>query len=233
MSAVLTHQPPAPTVEVTDAVKRYRDGRREIVAVDRLTLAVDAGSLLAVTGPSGSGKTTLLGILGGLITPTSGDARICGRSVVRLRDHHRARWRRAHVGFVLQDLALIDGMTVLENALLPLAPRGGASSADVAQARTRLAHFGLADRVEVKARTLSGGERQRAAIVRALAHDPDVLLLDEPTAHLDQDNVSRVVGMLAELRDAGRTIVVATHDPRLYDAPAVDRAVRLVDGRLG
>ena len=117
-----------PVVVAEEVVKRYFDGGRRVLAIDGVSLEVAAGELVVLMGPSGSGKTTLLGHLGGLITPTKGDVKVAGRSVVHMRDHHRTAWRRRHVGVVFQELMLVPGMSLLENVLLPLAPLGGAGS---------------------------------------------------------------------------------------------------------
>lgn len=221
-----------PALEVVEVKKRYRDGSRTVEAVAGVTLEVARGTLEVLRGPSGSGKTTLLGILGAMITPSSGQVRVLGQEVTHLRDHHRTALRRERVGFVFQELSLIDGMSVRENVLLPLVPLGGARAAHVERARTLLARFGLDDRMDRRVETLSGGERQRAAIARALILSPAVLLLDEPTAHLDTENAKAVVDVLAQLRDEGTTVVAATHDPRLAEDPRVDRTRVMRDGRL-
>ncbi len=223
----------AAIVSVTDAHKRYADGEAFVDALAGVTLAVPRGVLWALRGPSGSGKTTLLGVLGGLVTPSSGDASIRGESIVRLRDHHRTRLRREVVGFVFQELGLLSGMTVLDNVLLPLVPEGGPTRADLEAVRASLERFGLAARARTPVERLSGGERQRVAIARALVGRPAVLLLDEPTAHLDGKHAREVVDLLVSLRDdGGRTIVAATHDPRLAEDPRVDRVLDMADGRL-
>lgn len=219
-------------LEAVEVKKRYRDGSRTIEAVAGVSLGVAAGTLEVLRGPSGSGKTTLLGILGAMITPTSGQVRVLGTEVTHLRDRHRTALRRERVGFVFQDLSLIDGMSVRENVLLPRVPLGGARGEDVERAVSLLVRFGLESKVETRAERLSGGERQRAAIARALILSPPVLLLDEPTAHLDTESALAVVALLAELRDEGTTIVAATHDPRLAEDPRVDRQRVMRDGLL-
>ena len=168
-------------------------------------------------------KTTLLGILGGMVAPTSGSVSILGDEVTHLRDHHRTALRRERIGFVFQELQLIEGMTVLENVTLPLVPLGGATKEHVARARALLERFGLGKEIDARAERLSGGQRQRAAVARALMLAPKILLLDEPTAHLDTENARRVVDLLCELRDEGTTIVAATHDPRFAQDERVDR----------
>lgn len=221
-----------PIIALTEVTKRYFDGAQRVVAIDSVSVELERGVLVVIRGPSGSGKTTLLGIAGGLITPTSGDVKIAGESVVHMRDHHRTRWRRKHVGVVFQELALIPRMTLLENVLLPLAPLGGASKEVQARASQLLERFGLADKAQTAIQRLSGGERQRGALARALITDAEILLLDEPTAHVDVDNAELMISTLAELRDEGRTIVASTHDPRLADHEAVDRVVEVEAGKL-
>ncbi len=221
-----------PAIAVSQVTKRYVDGDRRLDAVAKVELEVPEGELFVLCGPSGSGKTTLLGLMGAMVAPTSGKVALHGRDVTHLRDHHRTQLRRELLGFVFQELQLISGMTVLENVLLPLVPAGGASSDDVAHARELLTRFGLDKEIEARAERLSGGQRQRAAIARALILRPKILLLDEPTAHLDTENALEVVSLLFELRDEGTTVVCATHDGRLSDDERVDRVVRMCDGAL-
>ena len=222
----------APAIEVRGVRKRYTDGTRRIDAVRDVTLEVPAGELWVLKGPSGSGKTTLLGIMGGMLTPSAGSVALVGDDVTHLRDHHRTALRRERVGFVFQELSLVSRMTVRENVLLPLVPLGGPTQAHVERAEALLSRFGLADRIDSSVDKLSGGQRQRAALARSLILDPPILLLDEPTAHLDTDNALEVVRLLAELRDDGRSVVTATHDPRLADDPRVDRVVVMRDGAM-
>jgi putative ABC transport system ATP-binding protein len=222
----------APRIETIEVTKRYFDGETRRVVIDRVSVVFRARELVALRGPSGSGKTTLLGLLGGMIAPTAGDVRIDGESIVHLRDAHRTEFRRRRIGFVFQELALVPDMTLLENVLLPLVPTGGPTKKDRERIGELLARFGLAERANVRAARLSGGERQRGAIVRALVRDPPILLLDEPTAHLDATRARELVELLGYLRDEGKTIVCATHDGRLADDPRIDRVVTLADGRL-
>lgn len=219
-------------VALEGVTKRYFDGSQRVVAVDKVSLELAAGKVVVIRGPSGSGKTTLLGIAGGLITPTSGDVQIAGESVVHMRDHHRTRWRRQHVGFVFQELALIPRMTLLENVLLPLAPMGGANRDAQKRAHDLLERFGLANKAQTAVQRLSGGERQRGALARALMTNAQVLLLDEPTAHVDAENAETMIEHLAALRSEGKLIVASTHDPRLAEHEVVDRVVDMKAGAL-
>lgn len=228
----MSEPPTDEAIGCTALTKRYVDGDRPVDAVAEVTLSIPPGALWALRGPSGSGKTTLLGLLGAMIVPTEGEVRLLGRTITGLRDRHRTALRRDAVGFVFQQLALVPRMTLRENVGLPCVPTGGPTRAEEARATALLERFGLADRAERRVARLSGGERQRAAIARALVLDPPLLFLDEPTAHLDGANARTVVDTLASLRDEGRTVVAATHDPRLADDPRLDRVVDLVDGRL-
>lgn len=219
-------------IEAVSVTRRFRDGESVQIAVDAVSLGVDRGELVAIAGPSGSGKSTLLGLLGGIITPSDGDVKIAGESIVAMRDHHRTAHRRAHVGVVLQGLALVPRMSALENVLLPLVPVGGAGPEDVERARALLARLSLSDKERKRAGALSGGERQRAAIARALIGRPTSVLLDEPTAHLDAENADRVLDVLAELARDRIAVLLATHDPRVLARRELTRVVRLAAGRL-
>lgn len=221
-------------VSVRDVSKRIRDGAGRRTLLERVSFDLARGELAVLSGPSGSGKTTLLAIVGAMLAPTSGEVLLDGEATSRLRDAHRAQLRRAKVGFVFQDLQLVEGMTVRGNVLLPQIPIG-VTAADEARADALLGRFGVAGVAHSVARSLSGGERQRVVLARALLRDPPLLLLDEPTAHLDDAHARAVAGELASLAaDSGnpRAILVATHDPRVTGHPAVTRVLALAEGRL-
>ena len=224
-------------LECLDVDKRYPDGSRVVHAVRGVSVAIEEGSLTVIRGPSGCGKTTLLSLFGGMIAPTSGEIRVLGRSIVHLRDRHRAALRRDEVGFVFQELALVPEMSVEENLWLPLVPVGGPTKDDELRLDERLSRVGLTAQKQTLAKKLSGGERQRVAILRALVLDPPILLLDEPTAHLDADTTRELIAWLdGDLRtltkDARRTIVIATHDPRVLEHAGVDRTLSMSEGRI-
>jgi putative ABC transport system ATP-binding protein len=199
--------------------------------IDSVTLGIARGEFVVLRGPSGSGKTTLLALMGAMLCPTSGEVFLDGEPTSRLREVHRAQVRRDKVGFVFQDNPLILGMSVRENILLPRVP-DGVSSRDERRADTLLDRFALRPLAHSKAATLSGGERQRAAVARALMRDPPLLLLDEPTSHLDDTRASSLLDALTGLASEGRALLVATHDPRLVRAEGVTRVLDLVDGQL-
>lgn len=219
-------------LEAKNVSKRYYDGKRKTLAVKDLSVVFASGSFNVIRGASGCGKSTLIGLLGGLVQPTSGKVLIRGTGITSMRDHHRALFCRMHVGFVFQDLSLIGGMSALENALLPFVPTGGASKVELRHVEASFERFGIRDLASSKANALSGGQRQRVALVRALARKPDILLLDEPSAHLDAENTQNILELLARERDEGRVIVATTHDPRLSEDARVDGIIDMSDGEL-
>jgi putative ABC transport system ATP-binding protein len=218
-------------VRVENVVKRVRDGRDRRTVLDDVSFEIARGEVVVVRGPSGSGKTTLLAIVGAMLSPTSGEVHLDGEATSRLRETHRAEVRRKKVGFVFQDLELVPELSALENVLLPCVP-DGATPDDERRARAILERFGLSDLVGAKARSLSGGERQRVVLARALVRDPMLIVLDEPTAHLDDARASAIVGDLGSLAKDGRAVLVATHDARIAKGAVVTRVLDLAGGRL-
>lgn len=218
-------------VSARDLVKRVWDGQEKRTILDGVSFDLARGELVVVRGPSGSGKTTLLAIVGGMLSPTSGEVWLDGVPTSRLRDAHRAVVRRRNVGFVFQDLQLVEGLSARDNVLLPRVPDGVRPS-DVQRAHHLLERFGLRDRAGDIARRLSGGERQRVALARALVADPPLLVLDEPSAHLDDARALAMADDLASIARDGRAVLVATHDARLAKHPGVTRVLDLVSGRL-
>jgi putative ABC transport system ATP-binding protein len=216
-----------------DAVRKaYPSGDQEIVALDDATLAVATGEVLMLLGPSGSGKTTLLSIAGGLLSPTSGTVRVGGDDIADLDDRELAAFRRDRVGFVFQSVNLVPFLTARENLLVV---RSFGSGRVDATARRRaddlLGELGLADRAGNLPTELSGGQRQRVAIGRALMSEPDLVLVDEPTASLDTEMGEQVLQLLRdEVTGRGVAAVIVTHDERMTGY--ADRVVRILDGRL-
>jgi putative ABC transport system ATP-binding protein len=224
----------SPAVSVRNVSRRIRDGadRREIL--EGISFDLTRGELVVLAGPSGSGKTTLLAIVGAMLSPSSGEVLFDGEPTSRLREAHRAEARRAKVGFLFQDLQLVDAMTARQNVLLPKVPEG-ITPRDEARADALLGRFGVGAVAHARARSLSGGERQRVALARALLLAPPILLLDEPTAHLDDAHARTIAGELASLAgdpEQPRAVLVATHDPRVAAHPAVARVLELAEGRL-
>jgi putative ABC transport system ATP-binding protein len=216
-------------VRVRDLVMRLSGGGRPVTILDRVSLEVAAGEVVAVTGPSGSGKSTLLGLIAGLDTPSAGSVVVDGVEVTGLGEAELARFRRHTMGFVFQSYHLIPTLTAAENVAVPLELAGTAQP--LAEARRRLAEVGLDGRADHYPAQLSGGEQQRVAIARALALAPPLLLADEPTGNLDSATGAQIVDLLLALnRERGSTLVLVTHDPAL--AARAGRAIALRDGRV-
>jgi len=212
-----------PLVQIDNLRKEFGNVR----ALDGVSFNVDAGEWIAIMGPSGSGKTTLINILGGLDTPTSGQAIVDGTDVARLDEAGLTRFRAEKIGFVFQQFHLVPYLTALENVMLA---QYFHSTTDEAEARAELERVGLADRVDHLPGELSGGEQQRVAVARALINHPRLLLADEPTGNLDEANEKLVLRLMQELHDEGHTILMVTHAPEI--GALADRRIDLAHGRL-
>lgn len=225
------HEPPA--VEVRDLTKIYGSGNTEVVAMDRVSLRVRRGEVIALLGPSGAGKSTLLTAMGLINPPTSGRIIIGGVTVV---DGPRAwvdlrAFRRHHLGFVFQKANLIPFLTAEKNVQIALE----INDVPPRQARRRaldlLAYLGVADRARNLPEALSGGQQQRVAVARALANEPDVILADEPTAALDSHRGRQVMELFAKVaHERGAGVMVVTHDQRALDV--FDQTLEMEDGKL-
>jgi putative ABC transport system ATP-binding protein len=183
-------------------------------------------------GPSGSGKTTLMTLIGCLARPTSGRVRLQGRDVSGMTERFLTDLRRRTFGFVFQQFNLVRGLTVEENVMLPAYPLGVPRRELLRRAHTLLDALDLGAHAQAKAEWLSGGQAQRAAIARALVNDPEVILADEPTANLDTELSQRFLDIVADLKRQGKTLIMTSHDPLVYESPQVDRVVGLRDGHL-
>jgi putative ABC transport system ATP-binding protein len=211
--------------------RHYRSGPVQIRAVDEVSLALDSGDFLAVVGASGSGKSTLLNLLAGLDTPTAGTIEVDGRALSSLDRRGRARYRGRDVGMVFQSFNLISHLTALQNVELALYFDDTPRSARRVKAEAILERLGLAGRVHHRPADLSGGEQQRVALARALVKEPRVLLADEPTGNLDEDNSSMIAELFTELNGQGLTVVLVTHDMALASRCA-RRVIRMQYGRV-
>lgn len=212
-------------LDIQDLTIVYRSAAQTVRPVESFDLTVESGELTLLHGPSGCGKTSLLSAVAGLLTPESGAIRIDGEDVVGLRGRALTRHRRSGVGVVFQSFNLIPCLTALENVALPLTTTGIPRTDARTTARRLLGELGLEHRKDHRPDAMSGGQQQRVAIARAIAADPPVLLADEPTAHLDHDQVDTVRELFRDLTDQGRIVLVSTHDDRLEGA--ADRIVRL------
>lgn len=201
-------------------------------AVDEVSLEVDRHKITVLKGPSGSGKTTLLSLIGCMARPTTGRIFFADREVSSLPQRFLADLRRQQVGFVFQNYNLIKGITVLENVMLPALPLGKSFPLLRRAAKKLLTEMEIDHLASMPVQHLSGGEQQRVAISRALVNDPRMIIADEPTAHLDTDLSQRFMSTVCDLKERGRTVLIASHDPLVYDHAGVDRVVGLRDGRI-
>jgi ABC-type lipoprotein export system ATPase subunit len=216
-----------PVLEARGIVKTLGVGRAERRILDGVSLDVEAGEVVAVLGRSGSGKSTLLHLLGGLDRPDAGQIVLAGQDITRQRPRALAKTRLRHVGFVFQSFQLIEELSGEENVLLP-ARLPSAGRDGERRGRRLIGELGLTEIAGRRPPELSGGEQQRLAIARALVNDPEVVLADEPTGNLDQDNGATVLALLRNLRR--RAVVIVTHEPEA--AAIADRVLHLHDGRL-
>ena len=201
-------------LELADVRKTYKLGPVDVEVLKDIHLDVATGDLLSIMGPSGSGKSTLMNILGLLGRPSAGTYRVSGRDVSTMNDRELSAFRNAHIGFVFQSFNLLDHLTALENAALPLIYRGLARREVRRQAQDILEKVGMGDRLDHKPDQLSGGQKQRVAIARALVGKPSAVLADEPTGALDSDTADEVMRLLIRLnREERIAVVIITHDP--------------------
>jgi putative ABC transport system ATP-binding protein len=220
-------------IELRDVKKVFNQGRHnELWAVRGVTLDLELNRVTVLKGPSGSGKTTLLSMIGALSRPTSGRISLDGKLLSNLPERFMTQVRRRTFGFVFQRFNLIRGLTVLENVMLPAYPLAPDYGDLRRQALALLAQFGIASKAGDRVEWLSGGEAQRAAICRALINAPRILIADEPTANLDSKLSLELVGLLGDLRDLGKTVLVSSHDPLVFESDRVSRVVEMRDGLL-
>ena len=210
--------------------KRF-EGKRQVTALDDVSVAVGRGEMVSVIGPSGSGKSTLLNLIGGLYRATSGDVRVDNASLASLSDDDLTRVRRDKIGFIFQFFNLLPTLTCLENVGLPLHLRGWPRQKVDARAKELLTLVQLGHRMQHLPEELSGGERQRVAIARALSVYPPIILADEPTGNLDTHTGVEILGLIRDLhRTLNTTVIIVTHDMKV--AESCSRTISLRDGRI-
>ena len=215
---------------VTGLRKTFEAENAPVRALRGVDLTVERGEFIAVMGPSGCGKSTLLNLVAGLDVPDEGEITVAGEAVTGRTEDDLARMRRKHMGIVFQFFNLLEGMTVLENVVLPSVIAGRRRKMAETRARDLLDLLGIGDKASAVPGVLSGGQRQRLAIARALANSPTLLLADEPTGALDSAGGAEIIELLRRLHASGQTIILVTHDPAVADTAG--RIVRMRDGRI-
>jgi putative ABC transport system ATP-binding protein len=220
-----------PLVRTENLTKVYGQGETAVVALDHVSMSVDAGELVAVMGPSGCGKSTLLHLMGGLDRPSDGNVSIDGQPLAEMSDNALTQLRRRKIGFVFQFFNLIPILSSIENASLPLRLDGADAAETKQKAIDWLTKVGLGQRLASRPDQLSAGQQQRVAIARALITDPALVLADEPTGNLDTKASDEIAGLLKQVAgEWGRAVLMVTHDPRI--AAYADRIVFLKDGKI-
>lgn len=218
-------------VKLERLTKIFTEGGNARSILDRVTISFREGEFVALLGKSGSGKSTFLNLISGIDKPSSGEIFISGTCITGLSEKKRTLFRRDHVGFVFQFFNLISTLTVLENVTMPLELAGVHRHVARTTALPFLTRVGLGDRLDSFPDRLSGGEQQRVAIARALAHNPALILADEPTGNLDEETGRSILALLLSLtREAGKSMIVATHSPEIIEL--ADRVFRIHEGQL-
>ncbi|QEE14374.1 ABC transporter ATP-binding protein [Promethearchaeum syntrophicum] len=221
-----------PKIIIDDAIKIYKRGKIEVVALRGLNCTFNQGEITVIMGPSGCGKTTLLNLIGGLDRPNSGNIIVDGQNICHLSDNELEKYRRNKIGFVFQFLNLIPELTAEENIILPLELSGTLTKERKEFVKELLNIVGLEDRVVHRPDELSGGEQQRISVAAALANNPDVVLCDEPTGELDSQSKNVVFGLLRSIieRFPKKSIIIVSHDPDLKQI--ADKMYYIRDGAI-
>lgn len=217
-------------IHIKDMYKVYNPGENEVHALDGVSLNISEGEFVAIIGHSGSGKSTLMNMLGCLDTPTDGKYYLKGKDVSKLTDNELSDIRNEEIGFIFQGFNLIANLDAVGNVELPLIYRGVDKKTRRALAQKALTMVGLEERIKHKPAEMSGGQQQRVAVARAIAAKPPVILADEPTGNLDSRSTEDIIHILKELNEAGRTVIVITHDSDIADQ--AKRVIRLKDGKI-
>jgi len=220
-------------IELKNITKIYDLNKNDqVVALKDINLSIKEGELIILKGSSGSGKSTILSLIAALSKPTSGEVIVDEKKISKLPDNFASVYRRDNIGFIFQKYNLIADISVKENILLPLIPLNPDANELDEKLNIVMEKFQISHKKENLVKTLSGGEQQRVAIARANVNNPKIIIADEPTANLDEKLSLHFIEILRELKDAGKTIVVATHDPLFFDLDFVDREIEVSNGTI-
>lgn len=220
-------------IELLQVSKTFNVGKPNAFAALRdINLTLPNRCVTVFKGPSGSGKTTLLSVIGCMTRPTRGRIFVDGREITSLPERFAAQTRRETFGLVFQHYNLIKGLTVIENVMLPAYPSGEKHRLIKLRAMELLRKLHLESKAQLKVELLSGGEQQRVAIARALVNGPSIVIADEPTAHLDTELSVALLDIISTLKEEGRTVLIASHDPLVFNASIVDQVINIRDGHI-
>lgn len=220
-------------IEIKNVTKIFNLGLpNEMTALSKISFEVNRGELVILKGPSGSGKSTLLSIIAGLQKPDFGEVIVSGKRVSKLPDDFVTLLRRENIGFIFQKFNLIPTLSVYENIIIPLIPLSLSEKDMKSKAERVMEEFSIGHKRDELVKNLSGGEQQRCAIARALVNDPDTVLADEPTANLDEKLSKEFLEFLKKIKDEGKTIIIATHDPLFSVLSIIDREITINKGKL-
>ena len=215
-------------IERRNVDKIYGEGEGAVHALKNVSITIEDGKFTAILGKSGSGKSTLMNIIGALDTPTSGEVFAWGRNLGEMSADELADYRNKTTGFVFQSFYLEPTFTVLDNVAMPLIIAGESRKSREEKAVAVLKKLGLEDKIRKKANELSGGQKQRVSIARALVHDPEIVLADEPTGNLDSQNGAEVMALLRKICESGKSVVLVTHN--MEDAKNAENIIDIKDG---
>ena len=219
-------------IRLSNVSKRYRTDTELVSAVEGISIEIPKGEVSVLEGPNASGKTTVLSLIAGITSPTTGRVYIDGLDISRLPERFISVMRREKIGIIFQERHIISDATVFENLTIPLIPTDMKSREIKKTADGVLSHFGLKRKESFKVNEITGGEKQRLAIARAFINDPEIILADEPTTHLDENHYNMFVKDVKGLGQKGKTIVIATHDRNLLKGIDADVVIRLDQGHI-
>ena len=212
--------------------KQFEHGGETFFAVDEVSFHIERGACVVLKGASGSGKSTLLSMIAGLLQPTSGSIMVNDKEIASLPEQLSAPFRLENIGFIFQKFHLIAQMSMEENIMVPLIPLGLSRGVVEQRVEEKMREFHLLSKAKRRVELLSGGEQQRVAIARALIANPRIILADEPTANLDEQLSHELLHTLSHLKESGLTMLIATHDPLVVEAPFVDSIIELRHGKV-
>ncbi len=225
------YNPTEPIVEVNDVVKNFQVGGNQVTVLRGISFTVRPGEFVSIVGPSGNGKSTLLNMVTGIDRPSGGEVVVVGKQVAHMSEDALARWRGEYLGIIFQFFQMLPALTLCNNVILPMDLAGKYRPKERRErAMSLLEMVGLADQAHKLPGMVSGGQQQRAAIARALANDPPLLVADEPTGNLDTTAARNIFDLFGRLVDSGKTILMVTHDKEL--AARVPRKIEIMDGRI-